>query len=126
MVLLLATAALAAALAAVAIYGAIWYSVLQRTQEIGIRVALGATRASIFRRIVGSALALTASATAIGLAIAMASGSLLRALLFGTQPTDPATFAAVGITVLALASAASAVPALHAARVNPITALRAD
>jgi putative ABC transport system permease protein len=126
MLLLLATAALAAALAGVAIYGAIWYSVLQRTQEIGIRVALGATRASIFRRIVGSALALTASATAIGIAIAMASGSLLRALLFDTQPTDPATFAAVGITVLALASAASAVPALRATRVNPITALRAE
>jgi len=126
MLLLLATAALAAALAAVAIYGAIWYSVLQRTQEIGIRVALGATRASIFRRIVGSALALTAAATAIGIAIAMASGSLLRALLFDTQPTDPATFAAVGITVLALASAASAVPALRATRVDPLTALRAD
>ena len=126
MLLLLATAALAAALAGVAIYGAIWYSVLQRTQEIGIRVALGATRASIFRRIDGSALALTASATAIGIAIAMASGSLLRALLFDTQPTDPATFAAVGITVLVLASAASAVPALRATRVNPITALRAD
>jgi predicted permease len=126
MLLLLATAALAAALAGVAIYGAIWYSVLQRTQEIGIRVALGATRASIFRRIVGSALALTASATAIGIAIAMASGWLLRAMLFETQPTDPATFVAVGVAVLALASAASAVPALRATRVNPITALRAD
>jgi putative ABC transport system permease protein len=126
MLLLLATAALAAALAAVAIYGAIWYSVLQRTREIGIRVALGATRASIFRRIVGGALALTAAATAIGLAIAMASGSLLRALLFDTQPTDPTTLAAVGAVILALASAASAVPALRAARVNPIIALRAD
>jgi predicted permease len=126
MLLLLATAALAAALAGVAIYGAIWYSVLQRTQEIGIRVALGATRASIFRRIVGGALALTASATAIGIAIAMASGSLLRAMLFDTPPTDPATFVAVGVAVLALASAASAVPALWATRMNPITALRAD
>ena len=126
MLLLLATAALAAALAGVAIYGAIWYSVLQRTQEIGIRVALGASRGSIFRRVVGSAVALTASATAIGIAIAMASGSLLRAMLFDTQPTDPATFVAVGVAVLALASAASAVPALRATRVNPITALRAD
>jgi putative ABC transport system permease protein len=126
MLLLLATAALAAALAGVAIYGAIWYSVLQRTQEIGIRVALGATRASIFRRIVGAALALTASATAVGIAIAIASGSLLRALLFDTQPTDPATFAAVGAVVFALAGAASAVPALRATRVGPITALRAD
>jgi putative ABC transport system permease protein len=126
MLLLVTTATLAAALAAIAIYGAVWYSVVQRTQEIGIRVALGATRASIFRRIVGGALALTASATAIGIAIAMASGSLLRAMLFDTQPTDPATFVAVGMAVLALASAASAVPALWATRMNPITALRAD
>src|SRR5262249_4890530 len=69
MLLLVVTAALAAALAGVAVYGAIWYSVLQRTQEIGIRVALGASRASIFRRVVGSAVALSAAGAAAGVAI---------------------------------------------------------
>ena len=79
MLLLLVTAALAAALAAVAIYGAIWYSVVQRTQEIGIRVALGASRASVFRGVISSALLLAATGSVLGAAGAVAGGSLLRA-----------------------------------------------
>ena len=124
MLVLLVAAALAAVLAGVAIYGAIWYSVLQRTQEIGIRVALGATRAAIFRRVVGGALALAAAGASAGVAIAIAGGSLLKAMLFDTRTTDPVTFASVFAGVLALAIAASAVPAFRATRVDPIIAVR--
>jgi putative ABC transport system permease protein len=124
MLLLLVTSALATLLAAVAIYGAIWYSVLQRRQEIGIRVALGASRASIFRGVVGGALALSSAGAAVGVGIAMTSGSLLRALLFDTRTTDPITFAAVIAGVLGLAVCASIVPAVRAMRVDPIIAVR--
>ncbi|HJZ71167.1 MAG TPA: ABC transporter permease [Vicinamibacterales bacterium] len=126
MLLLVVTAALAAMLAGVAIYGAIWYAVLQRTQEIGIRMALGASRASIFRGVVGGAVALTACGAAVGIVLAAAGGSLLRALLFDTQTTDPLTFAAVIVGVLALAACASVVPAFRAMRVDPMTAVRSD
>jgi predicted permease len=124
MVLLIATAMLAAALAAVAIYGSIWYSVVQRTQEIGIRVALGATRASLFRDVVGSALRLGAIGAALGIAGAMASGSLLQALLFDTRMSDPRTHAIVAVGVLILSALASLLPALRAMRVDPLDALR--
>jgi putative ABC transport system permease protein len=124
MVLLLATAALAASLAGVAIYGAIWYSVLQRTPEIGIRVALGASRASIFRRVVGGAMALTAGGAAAGAALALVTGSLLRSMLFETRTADPITFGTVILVVFALACAASLVPALRATRVDPLATIR--
>jgi len=125
MLLLIVTSVLAAALAAVAIYGAIWYSVVQRTQEIGIRVALGASRASVFRGVISSALTLAAIGAALGAAVAVAGGSLLRSFLFETQTTDPATYAAVFAGVLAMTVAASVVPAIRAMRVDPLTALRA-
>jgi predicted permease len=121
---LIATAALAALLAAVAIYGAIWYSVVQRTAEIGIRIALGATRASIFARTVIGALGLASGGAAIGVAIALATGSLLRSLLFETRTTDARAFGAVAASVLAIAACASIVPAVRAMRVDPIVALR--
>jgi putative ABC transport system permease protein len=124
MLLLIATALLAAALAGIAIYGAIWYSVLQRTQEIGIRVALGASRASIFRRVVGRAVTLAAGGAAAGVAIAAGGGSLLRAMLFDTRTTDPLTFIAVIAGVLTLSVCASIVPAFRAMRVDPIIAVR--
>src|SRR5262249_51492416 len=123
---LVVTAALAAMLAGVAIYGAIWYAVLQRTQEIGIRMALGASRASIFRGVVGGAVALTACGAAVGIVLAAAGGSLLRALLFDTPTTRPLTFAAGIGVVLALAACASVVPAFRAMRVDPMTAVRSD
>jgi predicted permease len=121
---LIATAALAALLAAVAIYGAIWYSVVQRTAEIGIRIALGATRASIFARTVIGALGLASGGAAIGVAIALATGSLLRSLLFETRTTDARAFGAVAASVLAIAACASIVPAVRAMRVDPMVALR--
>jgi len=126
MLLLTATAVLAAALAAVAIYGAIWYSVVERTPEIGIRLALGASRSAVFRRVVGSAVALAATGATIGSAGALAAAPLVRGLLFDTRPTDPLTHTAVIAGAIALAIGASIVPAVHAMRIDPIVALRAD
>jgi putative ABC transport system permease protein len=124
MLLLLATAALAAVLSAVAIYGSIWYSVDQRMPEIGIRMALGASRGSVFRRVVAGAVALAACGAILGAATAMAAGSLLRTLLFDTRSTDPLTYVIVVAGVLALAAAAGVVPAVRAMRVDPLVALR--
>ena len=124
MLLLLVTAALAAALAGVAVYGAIWYSVVQRTPEIGIRVALGATRASVFRGVISSALLLAAIGGTLGAAGAMAGGPVLRSFLFETRTTDPLTYAAVFAGVLVMTVAASVVPAVRAMRVDPLVALR--
>src|SRR5438034_569100 len=81
----------AAALSSVAIYGSIWYSVVQRTPEIGIRVALGASRSSLFRHVMSGALLLAAIGGVLGAAGAMAGGSLLRGFLFDTRTTDPMT-----------------------------------
>jgi len=126
MLLLVAMAALAAALAGVAIYGAIWYAVVQRTPEIGIRVALGASRGAVFRRVVGSAVALAGTGAVLGSAGALAGGPLVRGLLFDTRPTDPLTHAAVIVGAIALAVGASLVPAIRAMRIDPIIALRAE
>jgi putative ABC transport system permease protein len=124
MLLLIVTAVLAAALAGVAIYGSIWYSVVQRTPEIGIRVALGASRASVFRRVVAGALVLAGAGGILGAALAMAAGSLLHSMLFDTRTTDPLTYAAVVGGVLTLAIGASIVPAVRAMRIDPIAMLR--
>jgi putative ABC transport system permease protein len=124
MLLLIATAALAAALAAVAIYGAIWYSVVQRTPEIGIRVALGASRGAVFRRIVGRAMALAGGGAVLGIAGGVGAGVLMRDLLFETRTADPITFACVIGGVMGLALVASLVPALRATKIDPIAALR--
>src|SRR5262249_52332142 len=124
MLLLVVTSALAAALAAVAIYGAIWYSVVQRRQEIGIRVALGAARARLLRGVISDALLMAAIGGVLGAAGAMAGGSLLRSFLFDTRTTDPVTYTIVVAAVLAIAIAASLVPAVRATRVDPIAALR--
>jgi len=126
MLVLLVTAALAAALAAVAIYGSIWYAVVQRTREIGIRMALGASRSTIFRGIVGGALGLAAAGAALGAVLAMTGGSLLRTMLFDTRTTDAGTYVVVTAGVLAVAVAASLVPARRATRVDPMTALRQE
>ncbi|HYM24882.1 MAG TPA: ABC transporter permease [Vicinamibacterales bacterium] len=126
MLLLLVTSLLAAVLAGVAIYGAIWHSVVQRTQEIGVRAALGASRALVFREVVSAALALAAIGGVLGAAGTLAAGPLLNVFLFDTRITDPLTYAAVLLGVMALALAASIVPAIRATRVDPITALRAN
>jgi len=100
--------------------------VSQRLPEIGIRLALGATRASVFGQVLGNAVALTAVGAAIGTAASIAAGRLIAGLLFDTATTDPGTHAAVVGAVLALAVAASVVPARRAMSVDPMTALRAE
>jgi len=124
MLLLLATSALAAALAGVAIYGSIWYSVDQRLPEIGIRLALGATRASVFAGILRRAMALALLGVSVGIASSMATGRLLAGMLFDTRATDPPTYGVVVAAVMALTIAASLVPARRAMRVDPMIALR--
>jgi len=126
MLLLVVTASLAAALAGVAIYGSIGYSVSQRLPEIGIRLALGATRASVFAQVVGNAVWLTAIGAVAGTAASLAAGRLIGALLFDTATTDLGTHAMVTAAVLVLAVGASVAPARRAMTVDPMTALRAE
>ncbi|HLG98675.1 MAG TPA: ABC transporter permease [Bryobacteraceae bacterium] len=122
--LLAGFAALALLLAAVGIFGVISYSVAQRTQEIGIRRALGADTANVLQLVLNQALGLTAAGLAIGIAGAFAVTRLIQALLFQVTPTDPLTFAAVAIVLSAVALIASYLPARRAAKVDPMVALR--
>ena len=124
MVLLLVTAVLAALLSAVAIYGSIWYSVSQRVPEIGVRLALGASRGSVFVDVLRRAVVLTGVGSALGLAASLAAGRLITSLLFETTATDPTTYALVIAGTLSLALVAGLVPARRATRVDPMTALR--
>jgi len=113
-------------LTAIGIYGVLAYSVAQRTSEIGIRIALGAGKSSIFRLIVGQAMTLVGISLALGLAGAFAATRLLNSLLFGVGASDPATFAGIVLLVSAVAFVAAWVPARRATRVDPIIALRAE
>ena len=113
-------------LTAVGIYGVIAYSVSQRTNEIGIRMALGAAQSTIFRLVVGQAMTLVAVSVVIGLIGAFAATRLLSSLLFGVGASDPFTFVAIVIIIAAVAFLASWLPARRAANVNPIVALRAE
>lgn len=124
MLLLTVTATLAAALAAVAIYGSIWYAVAQQVPEIGLRLALGAPPARVGRQVIVGALALAAAGLGIGLAGAAPAASLLGGQLFETKTTDPLTYATVVVAIGALTTAASLLPARRAMRVDPIVALR--
>ncbi|HEY1910074.1 MAG TPA: ABC transporter permease [Vicinamibacterales bacterium] len=126
MLLLLVTAVLAATLSGVAIYGSIWYSVSQRVPEIGVRLALGASRASVFVGVLRRALSLTAVGVTIGVAAAIGAGRMMAGLLFETRATDPTTLAVVACGTMLVAVAAGVVPARRATRVDPIIALRND
>ncbi|PYI94478.1 MAG: hypothetical protein DME97_00440 [Verrucomicrobia bacterium] len=113
-------------LTAIGIYGVLAYSVAQRTSEIGIRIALGAGKSSIFQLIVGQAMTLVGISLVIGLAGAFAATRLLNSLLFGVGASDPATFIGIVLLVSAVAFIAAWVPARRATRVDPIIALRAE
>ena len=113
-------------LTAIGIYGVMAYSVSQRTSEIGIRIALGAGKTSIFRLIVGQAMTVVAISLVIGVAGAFAATRLLNSLLFGVGASDPVTFAAIVVLVSAVGFIAAWVPARRATRVDPIVALRAE
>lgn len=111
-------------LAVVGIYGAIAYAVAERTQEMGVRIALGAASADILRLVVGRGVALAGAGIGIGVCASLVLTRLLSSLLYGTSATDPLTFAAAAILFVCVALAASYVPARRAARVDPITTLR--
>jgi putative ABC transport system permease protein len=119
-------AAAALLLAAVGIYGVIAYSVTQRTQEIGIRMALGARPPQVLRMVVGQAMALAAIGITVGAALSLAMSRLMEGLLFGVRPADPVTFTAVAAVLAAVAATASYVPGRRATRVDPVVALRSE
>jgi putative ABC transport system permease protein len=111
-------------LAGVGIYGVIAYSVSQRTSEIGIRMALGASRLSVLSMVLSQGLRLTAVGLGIGLALALALTRLMTGILFGISPTDPATFMAILLLLGIIALLACYLPARRATRVDPMVALR--
>jgi ABC-type antimicrobial peptide transport system permease subunit len=117
-------AALGLVLAALGIYGVISYSVTRQTQEIGIRLALGATPASVQIRVLSRTMRLALVGVAVGVVGSIAASKVISSLLFKTEPTDPTTFGGVLILLLAVAVLAGYVPALRATRIDPIIALR--
>ena len=126
LVMLAIAGSMALALGIVGIYGVISYTVVQRTREIGIRLALGAQRRDLKWMFVRSALVLTAAGIAIGLGTAAALMQLMKSLLFGISPLDPFTYIAVPLVLAASAALASYLPARRAAAVDPVEALRAE
>jgi putative ABC transport system permease protein len=113
-------------LAMLGIYGLVAYSVAQRGKELGVRMALGATRGEIRRRVLADGVRLTAVGLLIGLAGAMGLGRLASSALYGVSPFDPVTLVAVLVLFLAVAAAASLLPAERASRADPVSALRAE
>jgi predicted permease len=124
--LLVVFGGLALLLAAVGSYGVLSYLVGQRRREIGIRLAIGATRASVFRLVVANGAKLVAIGATAGFVMAVGLGFALRGLLIGVPPTDPVTFGAVFVLMTAVAIAACALPARRAAALNPVATLRED
>jgi putative ABC transport system permease protein len=117
---------LALTLAAIGIYGVLSYSVSRRTREIGVRVALGATRGEVATLVVREGLRMTAVGIVVGLAAAAALTRFLTSILFEVQPGDPLTYAAVSAILIAVALVATWLPARRAASVDPLVALRAE
>jgi putative ABC transport system permease protein len=119
-------AGVAGLLAAIGVYGVLAYAVVQRTQEIGIRMALGAERGQVMALIMRRGVALASIGIITGLIGAFAGTRYLQSMLFGVEPRDPATFAAVAVTFAVVAAAAAYLPARRATRVDPMVALRVE
>jgi len=125
-VLLSAFALIALILAGVGVYGVMAYSVSQRTREIGVRMALGATAQSVFRMVLGQALRLVGIGVAAGVIAAAGLARTLETLLFQTAPMDALTFAATALVLVLVAALASFIPARRGTRITPIEALRSE
>lgn len=117
---------IALGLASIGVYGVLSYSVSQRVQEIGVRMALGAERSDVLRLIVGQGMRLTALGVVAGLIGAVAITRLIRTLLCNVTPTDPLSFGTVSVFLTLVAVVASYIPARRAMAVDPIVALRND
>jgi predicted permease len=124
-VLLGIAAGIALLLGTVGIYGVISYIVSRRTQEIGVRIALGAPSGTVLRRVVGEGMALTAIGLVLGLIGAWGVSRVLASLLYGVSATDPVTFAGMAALLAGVSLLATWIPARRAARVDPVEALRA-
>jgi ABC-type antimicrobial peptide transport system permease subunit len=121
-----AFALVALVLAAVGVYGLIAYVASQRTHEFGIRMALGAAPASVFRSVFAQGALLTLTGLGIGIALSWTLRRIIATLLFGVTAGDPATYGGAAALFLATALAATLIPAWRASRVNPTSALRSD
>ena len=117
-------AVIALALAAIGLYGLLSYMVVQRTFEIGLRIALGAQRGDALRMIVLRGLTLALAGLVLGMAASAVLTRLISGMLFGVRPTDPMTWAATAALLLAVSVAASCVPAFRASRLDPMKTLR--
>jgi putative ABC transport system permease protein len=117
-------ASVALMLAAIGLYGVIAYSVAQRINELGVRMALGAQKSDVLKLVMGQGALLAAIGIGIGLVVAFGVMRVISKLLFGVNSTDPLTFAATAILILVVALAASTIPALKAIKVDPVVALR--
>jgi len=124
--LVAAFAVLGLIIASLGIYGVISYSVTQRTQEIGIRMSLGATTGRVQRDVLGKTMRLALLGVALGAMLSLAVARLIASLLFATAPTDPATFAGVMLLLCAVAVLAGYIPARRASRIDPVIALRSN
>jgi predicted permease len=119
-------AGLALLLGAIGLYGVLSYVVAERTREIGVRMALGATASAVRRMVVSQGARVVLAGVVIGVAVAVAATRLLGTLLFGVKPVDPIVFAAMSVMMIAIGVLASYMPARRASNVNPIESLRSD
>jgi putative ABC transport system permease protein len=126
MVLVGLFAAVALALAVIGVFGVLSYTVNQQTTELGIRMALGASARSVKLLVLGQGLMPVAAGVTVGIAGALALTRFMESLLFGVTATDPMTFGAVSLLLVAIAAAASYIPARRATRVDPVRVLRQE
>jgi putative ABC transport system permease protein len=111
-------------LAMIGVYGVVSYSVAQRRHEIGVRIALGAQRADVVRMVLGKGMAMTIGGLGVGIAASLALARMVSSLLYGVSPVDPIAFVGAPLALLAVATLATCVPALRAASVDPLAAVR--